>query len=148
MDFQGFFRRTVRQKLVYKPCENPKGCLIMRISRNRCQYCRMQRCIVAGMSHEGNLHIHAPMTQTLMSIYFHMHPKWCLSQLNLLRRNYVCVSYCSKIFPYMHVNQCKIIQVDFFLHFANSRTTWKMSQKRQTKENGFFQASSKQARKS
>lgn len=114
MDFQGFFRRTVRQKLVYKPCENPKGCLIMRISRNRCQYCRMQRCIVAGMSHEGNLHIHAPMTQTLMSIYFHMHPKWCLSQLNLLRRNYVCVSYCSKIFPYMHVNQCKIIQVDFF----------------------------------
>lgn len=114
MDFQGFFRRTVRQKLVYKPCENPKGCLIMRISRNRCQYCRMQRCIVAGMSHEGNLHIHAPMTQTLMSIYFHMHPKWCLSQLNLLRRNYVCVSYCSKMFPYMHVNQCKIIQVDFF----------------------------------
>lgn len=51
--FQGFFRRTVRQKLVYKPCENPKGCLIMRISRNRCQYCRMQRCIMAGMSHEG-----------------------------------------------------------------------------------------------
>lgn len=25
----------------------------MRISRNRCQYCRMQRCIMAGMSHEG-----------------------------------------------------------------------------------------------
>lgn len=50
---KGFFRRTVRQKLVYKPCENPKGCLIMRISRNRCQYCRMQRCIMAGMSHEA-----------------------------------------------------------------------------------------------
>ncbi|XP_061184678.1 ecdysone-inducible protein E75-like [Saccostrea echinata] len=50
---KGFFRRTVRQKLVYKPCENPNGCLIMRISRNRCQYCRMQRCIMAGMSHEA-----------------------------------------------------------------------------------------------
>ncbi|KAK3083200.1 hypothetical protein FSP39_016581 [Pinctada imbricata] len=25
----------------------------MRISRNRCQYCRMQRCISAGMSHEA-----------------------------------------------------------------------------------------------
>ncbi|XP_056010283.1 ecdysone-inducible protein E75-like isoform X2 [Ostrea edulis] len=50
---KGFFRRTVRQKLVYKPCENPNGCLIMRISRNRCQYCRMQRCILAGMSHEA-----------------------------------------------------------------------------------------------
>ena len=47
----------------------------------------------------------------------------------------------------MHVNQCKIIWL-IFSPFANSRTTWKMSQKRQTKENGFFQASSKQAWKS
>ncbi|XP_021370913.1 peroxisome proliferator-activated receptor alpha-like [Mizuhopecten yessoensis] len=50
---KGFFRRTVRQNMVYKPCENPNGCLIMRISRNRCQYCRMKKCITAGMSHEG-----------------------------------------------------------------------------------------------
>lgn len=109
MDFQGFFRRTVRQKLVYKPCENPKGCLIMRISRNRCQYCRMQRCIVAGMSHEGNLHINAPMTYTLMSIYFHIP-----FQRNLLRRNYVCVSYHSKN---LSIYACKSMQnnmVDFF----------------------------------
>lgn len=50
---KGFFRRTVRQKVEYKPCENPKGCLIMRISRNRCQYCRLQKCLQAGMSHEA-----------------------------------------------------------------------------------------------
>lgn len=50
---QGFFRRTIRQKITYKPCENPKGCLIMRISRNRCQYCRLQKCVTVGMSHEG-----------------------------------------------------------------------------------------------
>ncbi|XP_045179545.2 nuclear receptor subfamily 1 group D member 1-like isoform X2 [Mercenaria mercenaria] len=37
----------------YKACENPKGCLIMRISRNRCQYCRLQKCIAVGMSHEA-----------------------------------------------------------------------------------------------
>ncbi|XP_045179542.2 ecdysone-inducible protein E75-like isoform X1 [Mercenaria mercenaria] len=50
---KGFFRRTVRQKMEYKACENPKGCLIMRISRNRCQYCRLQKCIAVGMSHEA-----------------------------------------------------------------------------------------------
>lgn len=50
---KGFFRRSVRQNLVYKPCSTPKRCLIMRISRNRCQYCRMQRCLDTGMSHEA-----------------------------------------------------------------------------------------------
>ncbi|XP_063412689.1 ecdysone-inducible protein E75-like isoform X2 [Mytilus trossulus] len=52
---KGFFRRTVRQKLTYKPCANgdKKGCLIMRISRNRCQYYRMKKCFDAGMSHEA-----------------------------------------------------------------------------------------------
>nr|KAG5703812.1 hypothetical protein BaRGS_031446 [Batillaria attramentaria] len=49
----GFFRRTIRQKITYKPCDNPKGCLIMRISRNRCQYCRLQKCVSVGMSHEA-----------------------------------------------------------------------------------------------
>lgn len=50
---KGFFRRTIRQKITYKPCDNPKGCLIMRISRNRCQYCRLQKCVSVGMSHEA-----------------------------------------------------------------------------------------------
>ncbi|XP_076446100.1 uncharacterized protein LOC143283717 [Babylonia areolata] len=50
---KGFFRRTIRQKITYKPCDNPKGCLIMRISRNRCQYCRLQKCMTVGMSHEA-----------------------------------------------------------------------------------------------
>lgn len=50
---KGFFRRTVRQKVEYKACETPSGCLIMRISRNRCQYCRLQKCISVGMSHEA-----------------------------------------------------------------------------------------------
>ncbi|KAJ8320842.1 hypothetical protein KUTeg_002429 [Tegillarca granosa] len=53
LDCRVFFRRTVRQNMTYKPCENPNGCLIMRISRNRCQYCRMQKCQSAGMSRDG-----------------------------------------------------------------------------------------------
>ncbi|XP_046554792.1 nuclear hormone receptor E75-like [Haliotis rubra] len=50
---KGFFRRTIRQNITYKPCDNPKGCLIMRISRNRCQFCRLQKCLTVGMSHES-----------------------------------------------------------------------------------------------
>lgn len=48
---KGFFRRTVRRNLTYKPCQNK--CLIMRISRNRCQFCRMEKCLKLGMSHEA-----------------------------------------------------------------------------------------------
>uniref|UniRef100_A0A182Z698 Peroxisome proliferator-activated receptor alpha-like n=1 Tax=Biomphalaria glabrata TaxID=6526 RepID=A0A182Z698_BIOGL len=50
---KGFFRRTIRHQLTYKPCDTPSQCLIMRISRNRCQYCRLQKCISLGMSHEA-----------------------------------------------------------------------------------------------
>ncbi|KAK6166069.1 hypothetical protein SNE40_022847 [Patella caerulea] len=50
---KGFFRRTIRQNITYKPCGNLKGCLIMRISRNRCQYCRLKKCHHVGMSHES-----------------------------------------------------------------------------------------------
>lgn len=50
---KGFFRRTIRHQLTYKPCDTPSQCLIMRISRNRCQYCRLQKCISSGMSHEA-----------------------------------------------------------------------------------------------
>ncbi|ESP00830.1 hypothetical protein LOTGIDRAFT_238472 [Lottia gigantea] len=50
---KGFFRRTIRQNITYKPCGNMKGCLIMRISRNRCQFCRLNKCVSVGMSHES-----------------------------------------------------------------------------------------------
>ncbi|CAH1789587.1 unnamed protein product [Owenia fusiformis] len=50
---KGFFRRSVKHKIEYKPCENSQGCLIMRISRNRCQYCRLKKCIEVGMSHDA-----------------------------------------------------------------------------------------------
>ncbi|KAL3855009.1 hypothetical protein ACJMK2_014241 [Sinanodonta woodiana] len=62
---KGFFRRNVRQKVEYKPCENTKGCLIMRISRNRCQHCRLQKCLAVGMSHEATTPLLLPMFKSL-----------------------------------------------------------------------------------
>ena len=51
--FQGFFRRSIQQKIQYKPCTKNQNCSILRINRNRCQYCRLKKCIAVGMSRDG-----------------------------------------------------------------------------------------------
>ncbi|XP_072032134.1 peroxisome proliferator-activated receptor delta-like [Amphiura filiformis] len=49
---KGFFRRTQRLSLQYKPCPaNP--CDITTKSRNKCQYCRYEKCLKLGMSTEA-----------------------------------------------------------------------------------------------
>ncbi|MBN3303392.1 PPARD protein, partial [Amia calva] len=47
----GFFRRTIRMKLEYERCE--RSCKIQKKSRNKCQYCRFQKCLALGMSHDA-----------------------------------------------------------------------------------------------
>ncbi|XP_035620454.1 peroxisome proliferator-activated receptor delta-like isoform X3 [Oncorhynchus keta] len=48
---KGFFRRTIRMKLDYERCE--RSCKIQKKSRNKCQYCRFQKCLLLGMSHDA-----------------------------------------------------------------------------------------------
>nr|XP_005988478.1 PREDICTED: peroxisome proliferator-activated receptor delta [Latimeria chalumnae] len=48
---KGFFRRTIRMKLEYDKCE--RGCKIQKKNRNKCQYCRFQKCVSLGMSHNA-----------------------------------------------------------------------------------------------
>uniref|UniRef100_A0ACB8EIE3 Uncharacterized protein n=1 Tax=Sphaerodactylus townsendi TaxID=933632 RepID=A0ACB8EIE3_9SAUR len=50
---KGFFRRTIRLKLIYDRCD--LNCRIHKKSRNKCQYCRFQKCLAVGMSHNGDL---------------------------------------------------------------------------------------------
>ncbi|XP_030281091.1 peroxisome proliferator-activated receptor alpha b isoform X2 [Sparus aurata] len=47
----GFFRRTIRLKLEYDKCE--RRCKIQKKNRNKCQYCRFQKCLSVGMSHNA-----------------------------------------------------------------------------------------------
>lgn len=50
---KGFFKRTVQNKKVYT-CRNlSKDCPIDKRHRNRCQFCRYQKCIAAGMLKDG-----------------------------------------------------------------------------------------------
>ncbi|NXC15922.1 PPARA protein, partial [Corythaeola cristata] len=47
----GFFRRTIRLKLIYDKCD--RNCKIQKKNRNKCQYCRFQKCLSVGMSHNA-----------------------------------------------------------------------------------------------
>jgi retinoid X receptor alpha len=50
---KGFFKRTVRKDLTYT-CRDNRECIIDKRQRNRCQYCRYQKCLNVGMKKEGN----------------------------------------------------------------------------------------------
>jgi len=49
---KGFFKRTVRKDLSYA-CREDKSCVIDKRHRNRCQYCRYQKCLSMGMKREA-----------------------------------------------------------------------------------------------
>lgn len=49
---KGFFKRTVRKNLTFS-CRENKNCLIDKRQRNRCQYCRYQKCLKTGMRREA-----------------------------------------------------------------------------------------------
>ncbi|KIH44974.1 zinc finger, C4 type [Ancylostoma duodenale] len=49
---KGFFRRTVQKNMEYT-CHKEKQCPVDRVSRNRCQACRFQKCLDKGMTKVG-----------------------------------------------------------------------------------------------
>jgi len=51
---QGFFRRSQSGPMSYQ-CPRSRNCSIDRVNRNRCQYCRLQKCLALGMSRDGQI---------------------------------------------------------------------------------------------
>lgn len=49
---KGFFRRSQSGPVNYQ-CPRNKQCVIDRVNRNRCQYCRLQKCLALGMSRDA-----------------------------------------------------------------------------------------------
>ncbi|CAH2314553.1 retinoic acid receptor RXR-beta isoform X3 [Pelobates cultripes] len=49
---KGFFKRTIRKDLTYT-CRDNKDCVVDKRQRNRCQYCRYQKCLATGMKREA-----------------------------------------------------------------------------------------------
>ncbi|XP_054280037.1 probable nuclear hormone receptor HR3 isoform X5 [Macrosteles quadrilineatus] len=49
---KGFFRRSQSSVVNYQ-CPRNKNCIVDRVNRNRCQYCRLQKCLRLGMSRDA-----------------------------------------------------------------------------------------------
>ncbi|KAG7524639.1 nuclear receptor ROR-beta-like [Solea senegalensis] len=49
---KGFFRRSQQNNAIYS-CSRQRNCLIDRTNRNRCQHCRLQKCLALGMSRDA-----------------------------------------------------------------------------------------------
>ncbi|XP_076288482.1 ecdysone-induced protein 78C isoform X1 [Lasioglossum baleicum] len=49
---KGFFRRSIQKQIEYR-CLRDGKCLVIRLSRNRCQYCRFKKCLAVGMSRDS-----------------------------------------------------------------------------------------------
>lgn len=45
---KGFFKRSIRKQLGYQ-CRGTMNCEVTKHHRNRCQYCRLQKCLACGM---------------------------------------------------------------------------------------------------
>ncbi|XP_014673122.1 PREDICTED: orphan steroid hormone receptor 2-like [Priapulus caudatus] len=45
---KGFFKRSIRKQLGYT-CRGQRDCVVNKHHRNRCQYCRLQKCLAVGM---------------------------------------------------------------------------------------------------
>lgn len=54
---KSFFRRSIRANARYA-CRGNRSCAIEKHTRNRCQYCRLQKCVANGMRKEGELKSH------------------------------------------------------------------------------------------
>ncbi|XP_045458170.1 ecdysone-induced protein 78C-like [Melitaea cinxia] len=49
---KGFFRRSIQKQIEYR-CLREGKCLVIRLNRNRCQYCRFKKCLAVGMSRDS-----------------------------------------------------------------------------------------------
>ncbi|CAH2985643.1 unnamed protein product [Chilo suppressalis] len=49
---KGFFRRSIQKQIEYR-CLRDGKCVVIRLNRNRCQFCRFKKCLTVGMSRDS-----------------------------------------------------------------------------------------------
>ena len=83
---KGFFRRSQSSVTNYQ-CPRQKNCVVDRVNRNRCQFCRLQKCMALGMSRDGKSFI-PPLSicthiVTYLNSYIILIHKFTLVKFNL-----------------------------------------------------------------
>lgn len=62
---KGFFKRSIRGHVNYS-CRSEMACVVNKAFRNRCQYCRLQKCLLVGMRSEAVQNERRSATGTLL----------------------------------------------------------------------------------
>uniref|UniRef100_A0A0N5AE20 Nuclear receptor domain-containing protein n=1 Tax=Syphacia muris TaxID=451379 RepID=A0A0N5AE20_9BILA len=52
----GFFKRSVRRRLIYRCQAGTGACIVDKTHRNQCQACRLRKCLSKGMNKDGMEH--------------------------------------------------------------------------------------------
>ncbi|EGT56109.1 CBN-NHR-41 protein [Caenorhabditis brenneri] len=60
---KGFFKRSIRKRIGYV-CRSSKDCPVTKFHRNRCQYCRLRKCLSMGMRSESVQAERRPVNQS------------------------------------------------------------------------------------
>lgn len=68
--FAGFFKRTVQNGKQYICVSGEKDCVIDKLQRKRCPYCRFHKCLRVGMRVEGVLVFVRPASLLFFSYRF------------------------------------------------------------------------------
>lgn len=65
---KGFFKRSIRKQLGYQ-CRGSKNCEVTKHHRNRCQYCRLQKCLACGMRSDCKMGLMLSSSFLIWDIY-------------------------------------------------------------------------------
>uniref|UniRef100_A0A183CEB9 Nuclear receptor domain-containing protein n=1 Tax=Globodera pallida TaxID=36090 RepID=A0A183CEB9_GLOPA len=63
---KGFFKRSIRKQIAYV-CRGSKDCPVTKFHRNRCQFCRLKKCLSTGMKSESVQAERRPMNAAMVA---------------------------------------------------------------------------------
>jgi len=84
---KGFFKRSIRKENGYL-CRGNKDCQVNKSQRNRCQYCRMEKCLVMGMRGDSVQSERRPGRPSLNGIKKNMREHQSFKESSALHGNY------------------------------------------------------------
>ncbi|CAL9697486.1 unnamed protein product [Knipowitschia caucasica] len=64
----GFFKRSVRRKLIYRCRVGTGRCLVDKAHRNQCQACRLRKCLQAGMNKDAVQNVRHPRSLARVAV--------------------------------------------------------------------------------
>jgi len=84
---KGFFKRSIRKENGYL-CRGNKDCQVNKSQRNRCQYCRMEKCLAMGMRGDSVQSERRPGRPSLNGIKKNTKERQSLKESSVLHRNF------------------------------------------------------------